>query len=283
MTTVRKVLNLMQIKDILIIGSFNDPRLKYKSDIDVNEFIKSHLSKKDIYKMIKEKYIIAEQDPNIWITDFKLGNIKGEDLHWTKDDIANGYIKVDDKKYYFWDLLNQKSTIKLDIIANINGRFGEFSDNYFFFWNDGSNTQPFKKSIKESLLLDCINFIKDEMYFKALKRLYAYYKQIGNHEKVNDMATFFNSSIGKLNRQLASLKIIQLLLEQDFRKVSIEDIVRNLKMIKSKIPKKLKPLIQEIMDQSTMKDISKYLDSAIESINTDLNNKTVKYLDKYID
>jgi hypothetical protein len=247
---VKRIFNLMSIAgEYRVIGSASLKKIKYFSDYDLDELFKnggeSVLTK--IYNSFKKKFVDARKDPNIFITDFKCGMDSNLDpLRWSYDDMMKGYkIMEDGRKISFEECLNIKTTIKLDIVAIIDGIFTEFSENYYFKFgkNEGNF---FEYDIDKDNILNNLKHSYDEYmyvernYLKALKRIFAY-KELKNSVKyrsqLEKLIDYFNSDIGLLNKYRSELDIILILLENDndFREVKNSDIKFNLEYMRDKL------------------------------------------------
>jgi hypothetical protein len=280
MTTKEKVIKFLSIgNQVMIVGSFNKKTLRYKNDIDLNEKVKT--SPNDFLNIIKSKYKEVLNNPFIWIIDFKLGtDDRGQGIHWSSKDIENGYKIIRHKKYKFTDLFNQKSIIKMDVTAYINGRFYDFSNNYFLTLPNGETTDEFVGNIITRLLLDYYNLIDQGNFFKALKRLHSIYAIDRSIPKVKEIEAFLNSSVGKLNRQLSNLKTLSLLIENKFsgKPIPIEYIISNLKSIKSKLPDKYHQTINMILHQQNLTQMNNKINELVRMISKDVNIDTFGFI-----
>ena len=240
-------------RKLKLIGSSNKKNILYNSDYD----LESHFGTKDkdellikIYHHFKNIFIDAKKDPNIFITDFKCGEVNGEPIRWTYKDILKGY----KDGYHFIDCLKMKSTIKIDEVYLLNGSFVEITDNYYFTIGDHQNyPTPTRKEIIKSIKNDYLQLVKDGNYYKALKRLFS----IKPTKKLTD---YFNSQIGILNKARSDLDTLLLLGEQTFRKPNINDINSDLQIIKQDL-------------SYTDSEFSDELDQATKS-----KNKKMKFL-----
>jgi hypothetical protein len=277
MTTKEKIIKFLSIgNNVQIIGSFTAKTLKYKNDIDLNENVK--ITPKAFYNKIKSKFEEANLYDNIWITDFKLGiDDRGQGIHWSKKDIKNGYKIIRKKKYQFVDCLNDKSIIKMDVTAFIDDRFYDFSNNYFIIHN-GKSTDSFVGDVITRLLMDYYDNIDQVNFYKALKRLHSIYALERNKEKIIEIETFLNSSVGKLNRQLSNLKTISLLMNNNFKPVPIQLIISNLKVIKSKLPPNYAHYIDSIIKQSSKSVFNKLINELIGKLSVDVNIDTFGFI-----
>lgn len=283
---LKKVFNLLTITGhYKVIGSASLKKIKYVSDYDLEEDINkssdSITIETRIYNLFKNKFIIAKNDPHIFITDFKCGIDKssGEPLRWDYDAMMRGT----NKNIKFQDTLTQKSTIKLDIIKLINGVFTEFSENYYFKLGSKKNydnTMTNKKLILKSIQDDAHDLLKDNNPFKALKRSFAY-KLMKDPKKFNDelnlMIEFFNSDTGLLYKSKGDMDILLLILDNKFRKPNIEDIKTNLLLIKNNLKSLVNNKILKLFDDASIKSINKIKKHLEKIIYTD----TKKFINNY--
>jgi hypothetical protein len=277
---MKEVINLLQIKEAMKIGSSKDPRVRFASDIDLQEFINVG-SYDDILQKFQQKFRLAKRSKNIWITDFKCGiDVNNIPYRWSYDDIMNGYQIHNNEKIYFIDQFKKQSIIKLDVVALIHGQLIEFSNNYYFTIGNYT-TQPYKSNeIKKSLILDAIEYQQADMYFKSLKRLFSFYKLINNRSEQAKLLKIFNSNIGKLYSCVNDLNIVLLMLDQQFRHISLSILI---KFIKSTIKRKLEPkyhyLINEIIENQN--NMPQYIEAAKQMINNEVNQLLFKYLEQH--
>jgi len=100
---------------------------------------------------------------DVIITDFKCGKKNGTALRWTLDDLKKG----SNKGVSFNDALHMESTIKLDVVANLDGRFLEITTMYDF----GNNyVEISDNEFINNLISDYKEQMRNKNYFKALKR-----------------------------------------------------------------------------------------------------------------
>jgi hypothetical protein len=160
-----------------------------------------------------------------YITDFKCGvNDEGEPLKWTKEEVkANKkrYVNehLNDVYITLDEAIQQKSTIKIDVVSFINNTFVEISENYYIkiagksnFDEDETNETKIIESIKESEKEE----VKNNNWNKALKRNFSWrYAKNKKDQKLKRLLDFFNSSVGILNKARSDLDVLILLLETD--------------------------------------------------------------------
>jgi hypothetical protein len=292
---VQDVFNLLSIsRKYKVIGSGALQEIKYSADYDLNELFKDEISDKKsaldrLYKVFKDKFIDAKENQDTWITDLKCGeDSDGEPLRWSYEDMMRGYKRMANGRLIpFQDCLLMKSTLKLDIIALVEGRFVEFSDNYFIKLDKDANFFP--HDMEKGHLLNSIKHdYSFQMFsagniFKALKRAFAYYKleaEGKNESKLDRLLTFFNSETGLLYKIQSELETIQAVLEQTFRKPKLEQIHTNLKLVLEQLRGQptLRSLIENAMKQRTPKSISQYLEKASDVLFDEINKSSLRFV-----
>lgn len=248
---VRDVFNLMSItRKYKVIGSGGMKHIKYNADYDLNElFETTKLTNKDemlnkLVAIFQKRFEDAEDNPDYFIVDFKCGmDEEGEPLRWDKNDIKKGYkILNDGSKRTLQECLLQKTTLKMDVIALIDGVFTEFSDNYLLKIGDDANFFP--HDIQRDHLLNSIKHSYDEYFYghrnyvKALKRCFSYYLQDGEDKhlgKLKALTDFFNSETGLLYKIKSEIDTILLVMDQTFRTPKRKDLVRNIQIIRDRL------------------------------------------------
>ena len=298
---MQHIIDLIQINEADMIGSASNKKIKYASDIDLEEYVSLKGSLNEILKIFQEKFKKAKASPNIWITDFKCGeNDNGMPLRWTYSDIMKGYlirqtkISPQGQKVYFIDQLKKKSIIKLDVIALINNKLKEFSSNYYFTISSlKHSTEPIKyETVARSLITDAIQLQQEDNYLKSLKRIFVYYKTILRETKLSykkqetikneqkKLIELFNSEIGKLYYFKNQLNIIKLMYEQKFKPINKDILIYNLEYIMKSLPQKYHNLIINIIEHSS--NMVPYIDKAQQIINADVNIQLFHYLKENI-
>lgn len=260
-----KLINFISIEGkTSIIGSSILKPIRYNSDYDLSTDIKGEANLKNkIYLRFKKIFRLSKKDKNIFITDFKCGiDNNGDALRWKYNDIMKGFQIVDDETYFFEECLVMKSTIKLDIVYLINGKFNELSDNYYIKIGNKTNFEPItKKSIIKSLKEDYKELVKEKKFYKALKREFSMITTENMNEptpkdtlneRQQELVNYFNSDVGILNKGSADLKILLVLLEeQTFRKVPLKNIRENLQIIKQNISYSLDLNFSNLLNKAT--------------------------------
>lgn len=257
------VFNLLSIQGKYnIVGSASQKGILYASDIDLNEIdnINQHAFEK-VYDIFVNKFKIAKSNPNIFITDFKLGQDQNnEPMRWS-------YEKLLKQKELFIKCLHTKSMIKLDLIFLLNGIFIEITEVYFLqldHFKTYDDSELTRKDILDDLKKSYNECIKEGQFFKALKRLNSIYNI--EHKSTEKLLAFFNSDSGLLYKANADLQILLTLINNNFRKPKTEDIKNNLQIIKQNLSvqtetkQNVSKIIDDICKLKNMKKIYVYID-----------------------
>lgn len=298
---VKSVFNLLTIsRSYKVIGSAGLKNIKYSADYDLAEiFQESGLLNKEklldkILALFQKKFEEAEKDPNYYITDFKCGmGEDGEPLRWDKTDIKRGYkILESGRKIRFQECVLLKTTMKLDVIAKIDGVFTEFSDNYLIKLGDDANF--FHHDIERDHLLNSIKHSFDEYfyaernYFKGLKRCFSYYFLDGEDKhlgKLKALLDFFNSIAGLLYKLNSEIDTILVLMENNFRKPPEDDLKANIKIILDRVAstdeaKSAEKYLGLAMKSNTAINMRDYLEKSKSILKEVLDKKTLDFISK---
>ena len=84
---MNSVIDILKISNIETIGSSADSNIKYVSDIDLQEIIHTDDFYTTILQKFQKKFIEAQNNPNVFIIDFKCGMFRGELVRWNKKTI----------------------------------------------------------------------------------------------------------------------------------------------------------------------------------------------------
>ena len=261
---LQDVFNLMSIQGKYnIVGSSSLKGILYASDIDLNE--KTKVSGKHpfehVYDMFVQKFKIARENDNIFITDFKAGNNKDESIKWTYD-------KLIKNKDLFIKCLHTKSMIKLDIIYLLNGVYVDITEVYFLQIGDFKtydDNELDSKMVLSELKKSYDECIKEGQFFKALKRLNSI-MNINHKNTTITLTEFFNSQSGLLYKCYSDLNILLTLINNKFRKPKIEDIKNNLQIIKQMLSiqtetkQNVSKIIDDICKKKKLNEMFVYID-----------------------
>jgi len=237
---LQSVFNLLSVsKTYKIIGSSNNKLMRFHSDYDLNETIPTNEKLINIYHKFKKIFVETKKDKNIYITDFKCGESKGEPIRWNYNDMMKG-IKNGVK---FTDALKNPVVCKLDIIVILDNKLNEITNNYFL----GETEESTKKQHIESLENDFNKLVREKTYMKALKRYYSILKI--NNKDDNDIIDYLNSDVGLMSKVRSDLDL--LLLAMDKTNISIDIIKHNLQIIKYELSDVLKYNFSKKLDEIT--------------------------------
>jgi len=286
--SIQDVFDILAIRGKFnIIGSASNQDILYYSDFDLSTFEK--VSLQSIKKIFQNKFKEAHKDPNIFITDFKCGEVDGEPVRWNKTNIKTGSQIVDGKRITLEECLLMPSTIKMDIVALIDGDFVEFSDNYYLSVNgvkNYSDEEVSKNVLLKELEKSAKEYYDEPNYFKYLKRVFSI-KTMKN-QSTTKLVDFFNSQVGLLNKSKTDLETLILVLENKFRKVKLEDVCNNIQIIKQNIggisEVKFKSTLYKDLDKicsyKNQTSIIKNLKKVINYIQKKVNETTLHFIKK---
>jgi hypothetical protein len=208
---------------------------------------------------------------DMWIVDFKCGMIRGEAIHWDKQDINRGMVG----SVSFIDCILQKSKCKMDIVKYLNGRFIEISEIYYFNINNKTNyaDNEFQKEyIIHELEKDRIELINDGNIFKALKREYRIlFIMNRNITRRKHLEAIFNGPIGYLYYCISNIKTLIIMKEQTFRRCPSDIMMSVQQTIKDDIGKVLSyPYSIEVLNRRStiteLETIIKYLEAGLSRL-----------------
>jgi hypothetical protein len=127
-------------------------------------------------------------------------------------------------------------------------------------------------------------------YWKAMKRIFAYMKSKGGYvPKVKQLVRYFNSVTGLLSKNRSELDIIALIIVNKFRKPRLEDVVRNLQLVRQELSKihgfKLNDIEDDIdrISKMPLAKMSKPLEQVIAKVKALVSADAKLYLDKHRD
>ena len=154
---------------------------------------------------------------------------------------------------------------------------------YYFIYSNGFSTMPVKgNKIEDIFLMEFQRYMKLKKYFKALKRLYSYFKVKKDKKYQSQLIQFFNSSVGKLNYQINGLGIISDVIQNPFRHPKKSDIIHNLLVIKRNLPLQYQNLIDDILKRSTLQLMKLEIQQVIEKLTEEVNEQTMSFIEKEI-
>ena len=263
-----ELFELVSISDkYRIEGSSDIEKIINYGDVDLLDIAKKK-QPKDILVHFLGVFEEVDKLSDVVITDFKCGKKKGTALRWTRNDLKSG----SNNGVSFDDALKMESTIKLDVVANLNDRFLEITTVYDF----GDNyVEISDKAFIDDIVSDYRKQIKTKNYFKALKRIFLIMKVTDKKNKLLiKFIEYFNTPIGLLYRLKSDLETTLLVIDH----FNITDIKTNLDNIKESLSSfKIKNLMIDIKTK-TKKQISVLITNQIKIVNDELNADVKKFM-----
>ena len=217
--TLQKIFNDMTITHkYKILGSASLKAIRYASDFDINEDIDGY-DFKTLARKFKHIFKNAYIEPYLYITDFKAGvDDDNEPLRWSYDDIMRGR----KGNITLEEALKMDAVVKLDMIAIVDNRICELSNNFFIKQKRPDPKKSLRDDIKELKL--------ENNYFKALKRVFSLREvEKKSNKKLID---YFNTDVGLANKVKSDIISLIALLEQSFKPVSMKLVRHNIQIIK---------------------------------------------------
>jgi hypothetical protein len=272
--------------DWRVIGTASLSNMNYVADFDLDELI--HTDKNlsvylDIYNKFLQKFIQANKDKNVFITDFKCGIHRGNiPLRWDLKSMTDGFQMIDDEKYLFTTALEQESVCKLDMVLIQGSEIHEFSENYYFYFGNSTNFNTelaMPDKIIHSLTIDTAHKMNEGKYLKALKRMFSILRIIDNpadDKQMEIMMDFFNSHTGKLSTIANDLETLASI----FSNVPISQINKVLDTIYKKAEpfNALADSVDSIRKTKTKKNKLRALENSVKMINEQVNSQAFDFL-----
>lgn len=236
---IKNVFNLISYKNIdpEIMGS-NAMRFKYPSDYDLFTVIKSNKTLDGLKLEVKNEFInmmkdIKSKKDYIYFMEFMCGvDDKGEPLLWTIDEIIKG--KKGD--YNLINVLNEKSVIKIEIVAYLNSQFIPFSDVFHFqIGSIGINQEKITKDTIPSLSKEIKKYYDLKNYMKVLKRLFVISIVENKDILSKKLINIFQSDIGLIYKTKSDVSTIIKVLEKYNNKITIERIKNTMQILKDRL------------------------------------------------
>lgn len=242
------------IKEIYLMGTMSEKRLKFASDYDLFESVKTkHKNIDDALQFYEDglKTIIKDllKQSDCYISGIMLGIQDDKPKKWKIKELLTSDLKP---------YIQQNTLIKIDAIKLIDGTYSDFSCVYQFY-NNGKLINNYQLFKSEDLQKDIEKFKEEGNYYKMAKREYA----MGGNEKYVEL---FNSDLGRLSLVISNLETIIFMLEN--HKVSLIKVNNEIDMIINKLNS-----IHSV--KSYLKDETKYV-NILKKIE-DISNKKIHY------
>jgi hypothetical protein len=243
------------------------------------QYKSGHITKEeydDIVKISKEdKYDLYEYCRLLWT------------LRWRLDDLRKGYLILQgNRKKYFKDAIVDKTVVKIDIIAYIDGKFTEFSNVYEIYIGN-KNVNLAELSVIDSIKNDIYDYYRDENWFKMLKRIFIIAKIRKDNKLLETLTKLFNSNVGLMYKLRGDIQTLIDLLDAGYtQKDIIKKIQNELQDIKGQMAKvyqfELNNTLYGDIDVASKVNAPKELQSKLEDINKRIleivNNQASKFI-----
>lgn len=187
-----------------IIGSASLRAVQYIGDYDADEYdVKATPAK--FKKIIRS--LIHLQD--VYIGDIKCGEMNGEPIRWTVNDVLRGRRVMDDHVHYLADTIKNPGLFKLDVVAFIDNRYTELSIIYFNSKNSGFTDEELKKELKEQVK----EKYDEGLYYKVSKRIFNIARVDEDDETALKLLPLFNGDLGRLYSIISDIDVLVYLYE----------------------------------------------------------------------
>ena len=262
------IFELVSISEkVRIEGSSNVKKLIFYGDIDLLDIAKNE-TPKDILKHFIFVFKEIKKLEDVIITDFKCGKKNGVALRWSINDLLKGH----NKNVSFNDALHMESTIKLDVVANLDGRFLEITTMYDF----GNNyVEISDNEFINNLISDYKEQMRNKNYFKALKRQFLIMKVKKEKQKLIKLfIDYFNQPVGLLYRLKSDLETTLLVIN----KFPIADVKNNLDYIKEQISSfEITNYLIDIQKRRKT-EIKKIIEKQLIAVQSELNRDVMQFI-----
>jgi hypothetical protein len=223
---IEKTYHILQFKNepLELVGTAGLKRQLYPADYDFLSKIK-FLKTKEMYNEFKRILDDIKEQNNLYFIEFKFQN---------KDESKFKIYSLDNftlKTFYKYFKPSKINYCKIDLIINLENTndFKEVSVIYFIKKKNDEDIT------KEKYILDLEDdykgLIKENKYYKSLKRLFTIYKLNNDYKKIDKLTKFFNGNTGKLYQMKNKLEAVIILLDKfkddDLIKKRVEMFIRN--------------------------------------------------------
>ena len=251
---IHKITNIIAITSkVNMVGSASRKKSIYYSDYDLYEVVDNH-TPNQLYNHFKSIYSQINIMPNTIVSDFKCGiDKKGNPIRWDYNAMHRG----ETNGVSFIDALKMRSMIKIDVITLINSRIIEISEVYSITLDETSNIENTEKDyIKQDILQEYKQIIKNGNYFKALKKMYSIIRlENENDRQLDILINYFNSPIGLLYRIKSDLETILLIINE--KKFETDIIIQSLHLMNEQLSSfQVENLIENIIKTKREKMIT---------------------------
>ena len=208
-------------KTLEVKGSGSLRSQEYIGDYDLFTFINEALSARDAYDEFYRILNDVTQHVDCYFIELKMQSLTRHKFRFKPKDKFN-FLKFNTH------FNNKLDFIKIDAIARIDNVFTEVSCIYKFGPDTVMSTEQYRDEIHD----DIKEYIKDNNYFKVLKRCFSLFKIKNDEQQLLYLTRIFNSKLGEMYSIYCNLETIKLLLENYTDEETKNKVILNLKDIK---------------------------------------------------
>jgi hypothetical protein len=208
---------------VSLLGGQNNPKMLYTTDYDFMEILTPQSMTTDkIVSLFQQKVRQLRKRENVYLGDVKVGEVNGEKLRWSADDILKGYKLFRENKITLEKAINQTETdFKIDMIVflDITGQYHEVSNVILRRKPPDTKTQ----NIRKELLTEVEDKKQEGKLYKSLKRMYSFLSTFkGKGKQKREILEIINNPVlGSLHQINEGLNTLIFLLENN--KLSIQN------------------------------------------------------------
>jgi len=194
---VLEAMSLSKGENMVVIGSGALRPIIYAGDYDANEILKQ--SPAQVAKGLKDVVRRLKKMPKVIIGDIKLGGTMDEPRRWKPEELLKSNLT---------QAIGEPGLRKIDAVANVNGRYIEFSTVYLYP-KEELNTKDYIKDLQRAAR----EKIGDGNYWKALKRWFSIQRLRGVKKDVEELIPIFNGDLGILYSVMSDIEVLMYLIQ----------------------------------------------------------------------
>lgn len=205
-----------------VIGSAALRAIQYIGDYDADEYgVKATPAK--FKKIIRN--LMALHD--VYIGDIKCGEMDGEPIRWTVEQVLKGKQIMDKHFHTLADCIRNPVLFKLDVVAFIDNRYTELSIIYLYKKTPRITNAELKTQLKEEVA----EKFNEGMFYKMSKRIFSIVRLDEDTEMANKLLPLFNGDLGRLYSIISDLDVLVYLFEhkKHINKVRMNSELENIK------------------------------------------------------
>lgn len=192
-----------------------------KSKEKLKELLKQNIISKEEYNKWSKMLINKPNDEELQIIKKE---VRPNLLRWSSNDIIKGYINHRGYKITIRDAIITGGLNKFDfILIKQDKMFVDINIVYDIREKNIRNEKAPLLNPKKELLNEVKTLKSKGSYFKALKRLFSYYKITNNNKQLLKLYKILNSDLGILHQISSNIELLLLIIESN-KKIKITDM-----------------------------------------------------------